>query len=184
MSEAKASKTLTVNCESHFWIIKEFVGKMLQKNDGHIVTIASLAGTCGNAGMTDYCASKAAAYGFSESLRIEMRYLKKNIIVTTINPGFINTGMFKGAKESLLWPLLDERAIGRRVVQAIRQNEGEVSIYWLQGILIFLCKCIMNSYFFDMTLYILNGFDTVANKNFVGRQGKNDPLDKCKKISD
>ena len=73
MSETLASKTLVVNGESHFWIIREFLDSMRKRNSGHIVCIASLAGTCGAAGLTDYCASKAFAYGFSESLRIEMK---------------------------------------------------------------------------------------------------------------
>ena len=69
---------------------------MLKRNEGHIVTIASLAGTMGNAGLTDYCASKAAAYGMTESLRIEMKHLNSNINVTCINPCFVNNNMFKG----------------------------------------------------------------------------------------
>ena len=116
MSEAKASKTLTVNLESHFWIVKEFLGKMIKRNEGHIVNVASLAGTCGNAALTDYSASKAGAYGFSESLRIELKHLNTKINVTTINPGFIDTGMFKGVKESFLWPLHNEKFIAKRIV--------------------------------------------------------------------
>ena len=81
--------------------------------------------------MTDYCASKSAAYGFSESLRIEMKHLNKNIRVCTINPGFIDTGMFKGVKESFLWPIFSEKYMASRIIQAIRQGEEEVSIYWL-----------------------------------------------------
>jgi|TARA_B110000285_G_scaffold200627_1_gene234632 short-subunit dehydrogenase len=52
---------------------------MMQKNSGHIVSIASIAGIAGTAGMTDYCASKFAAYGLNEALRVEMKLLKKKI---------------------------------------------------------------------------------------------------------
>ena len=98
MSEMKASKSMVINCESHFWIIKQFLSKMIKRNEGHIVTIASLAATMGNAGMSDYCASKSAAYGFSESLRIEMKHLNAKVKVTCINNCFTNNGMFKGVK--------------------------------------------------------------------------------------
>ena len=67
---------------------------MIERDEGHIVTIASLAGCVGNAGLSDYSASKSAAYGFSESLRIELKHLKSKVVVTTINPGYINSGMF------------------------------------------------------------------------------------------
>ena len=46
---------------------------MIDRNSGHIVTIASMAGHIGTAGLTDYCASKFGAVGFNESLRYEMK---------------------------------------------------------------------------------------------------------------
>jgi all-trans-retinol dehydrogenase (NAD+) len=156
---------------------------MIARNEGHIVTIASLAGTVGNAGLTDYSATKSAAYGFTESLRIEMKHLNTDIKVTCINPCFIRTGMFKGVVEPFLWPVLDEKRVAQRAINAIRQNEGEVSIYWLQGILIWLCKAILNTTIIDYTLAALHGNDSVL-KGFVGRQGPDDPLDRCKKVSD
>ena len=73
------SKTMVINAESHFWLIKDVIGPMMRKNSGHIVSIASIAGIAGTAGMTDYCASKFAAYGLNEALRVEMKLLKKNI---------------------------------------------------------------------------------------------------------
>jgi all-trans-retinol dehydrogenase (NAD+) len=96
MDENLASKTMIVNAESNFWTVREFLPLMLKNNQGHSVNISSVAGKTGCAGMTDYCASKFAAYGFSESLRIEMKILGKNIKCTTICPFFINTGMFSG----------------------------------------------------------------------------------------
>ena len=64
MSEGFAGKTMIINAESHFWLVKEFIDSMMQKNSGHIVSISSIAGLAGTPGMTDYCASKFAAYGF------------------------------------------------------------------------------------------------------------------------
>ena len=72
---------------------------MLEKNHGHVVTIASLAGFFGVCGLCDYCASKAGAVGFDESLYMELGVMKKNGVHTTvICPFFINTGMFDGVK--------------------------------------------------------------------------------------
>lgn len=46
---------------------------MLASNKGHVVTIASIAGLAGVNKLADYCASKFAAVGFDESLRIELK---------------------------------------------------------------------------------------------------------------
>jgi len=98
---------MMVNAEAHFWTVKEFLPSMMERNSGHIVAIASMAGVVGYPGLADYCASKFAAYGFNESLRMEMKLLKKNIPCTTICPAFINTGMFAGVKTTNLLPLLN-----------------------------------------------------------------------------
>ena len=59
---------MVVNAESHFWTTKEFFPSMVERNSGHIVSIASMAGKGGNPCQTDYCASKFAAVGFMEAL--------------------------------------------------------------------------------------------------------------------
>ncbi len=107
MNEVLASKTMIVNAESNIWTAREFLPSMIKKNSGHVVTISSVAGMTGCAGMTDYCASKFAAFGFSESLRIEMKIIGKNVKCTTICPFFINTGMFAGVKPGLVSGFLD-----------------------------------------------------------------------------
>ena len=55
---------------------KAFLPAMLEKNHGHIVTIASSAGLFGVTGLADYCASKFAAVGFDESMRNEISVMK------------------------------------------------------------------------------------------------------------
>lgn len=70
---------------------------MMEKNHGHIVSIASLAGINGMVNCTDYCASKFAAVGFEEALRYELKATGFNRIHSTVVcPYFINTGMFDG----------------------------------------------------------------------------------------
>ena len=69
---------------------------MLERNHGHIVSIASGAGLGAINGLSDYCASKFAAVGFQEALHMELRALKTDIYTTVVCPYFINTGMFDG----------------------------------------------------------------------------------------
>ena len=81
---------------------------MIEKNHGHLVTIASMAGKFGSAGLCDYCASKFAVVGFDESVRNELTSQGKTGVKTTVVcPFYINTGMFHGAQSSLI-PFLDQ----------------------------------------------------------------------------
>lgn len=67
---------------------------MMQRNEGHIVTIASSAGRNGSQYLTDYSSSKFALVGLHESLSLELREQGFHDIQTTcICPNFINTGM-------------------------------------------------------------------------------------------
>lgn len=82
-----------------FQTVKCFVPGMLERNHGHIVNIASAAGISGVNGLADYCASKFAAVGFDESLRMEFLSMEKTGVHTTvICPFYINTGMFEGVQ--------------------------------------------------------------------------------------
>lgn len=80
---------------------------MIEKNHGHLVTVASMAGKFGAAGLCDYCASKFAVVGFDESVRNELNRLGKTGVKTTVVcPYYINTGMFDGVKsESVIFQI-------------------------------------------------------------------------------
>merc|ERR1712156_863522 len=113
---------------------------MLNKDKGHIVTIASVAGYAGVSGLADYCASKFGAVGFDESIRMELRHLKSKVKTTCINPFYINTGMFDGVKSKfpIILPILGESYTSNRIVTAILQEEKTVMIPWLINTLLVL----------------------------------------------
>lgn len=72
---------------------------MMEKNHGHIITIASSAGLFGVASLVDYCASKFGAVGIHESLTSELSIMGLDGVHTTVVcPFYINTGMFDGVK--------------------------------------------------------------------------------------
>ncbi|KAL0275365.1 UNVERIFIED_CONTAM: hypothetical protein PYX00_003229 [Menopon gallinae] len=130
--DALIEKTFDVNVISHFWTVKAFLPDMIDSRRGHIVTIASLAGTVGMTKLVDYCASKYAAIGFDESLRIELEcYGHHNIHTTVICPYFIkSTGMFDGVHTRFI-PILEAPYVADRIVQAVVTNEKQV---YLPGI--------------------------------------------------
>jgi len=74
-----------------------FLPKMIDRGGGgHVVNISSAAGFMGLAGMSLYCTTKFAVFGFSESLREELR--PHRIGVTVVCPGFIDTRIAKGGR--------------------------------------------------------------------------------------
>ena len=97
---------------------------MIERNRGHIVTIASAAGLIGVPRLTDYCATKFAAVGLDESLRVELKQRGSAIRTTVVCPYYIDTGMFEGVKTrfSFLLPILKEQKVVDKILRAI---EGE-----------------------------------------------------------
>jgi all-trans-retinol dehydrogenase (NAD+) len=123
-SDEQIVKTMNVNVFPLFWTAKAFLPAMLGRNSGHIVTIASAAGIIGTRGLADYCASKFAAFGFDESLRMELKRAKSAVKTTVVCPFFIDTGMFAGVKTRfpLLLPILKPSYAAARIVKAVLKN--------------------------------------------------------------
>ncbi|XP_055295475.1 short-chain dehydrogenase/reductase family 16C member 6 [Sitodiplosis mosellana] len=116
-------RSFNVNVLAHFWTTKTFLPAMLEKDHGHIVTIASLAGHVGIAKLIDYCSSKFAAVGFDEALRLELELLGSQVQTTCICPFFIqSTGMFDDVNSRWV-PTLTSDDVADRVVSAIQRKE-------------------------------------------------------------
>jgi all-trans-retinol dehydrogenase (NAD+) len=79
--------------------------------------------------MSDYCASKFADVGFSESLRLEMlKYGYTGVKITCVCPYVIETGMFKGFKPFIFNRPLDPQYVADTVVGAVRKNRAWVML--------------------------------------------------------
>lgn len=130
-------RTFDVNIIAHFWTVKAFLPKMMEKNHGHIVTIASLAGHVGIGKLVDYCSSKHAAVGFDEALRIELESLGVNGVKTTvICPYFIQaTGMFHNVNSRFM-PTLKSNDVADRVIEGLLHEEIMVLIPGISKVLI------------------------------------------------
>lgn len=126
-------RTFNVNTLALFWTTRAFLPGMLERGQGHIVTIASAGGLVGTARLTDYCASKFAAVGFDESLRLELRRERHTEIHTTVVcPYYSTTGMFAGVKTRFPWllPILPPETVTRRIVRAIEINQARLIMPW------------------------------------------------------
>ncbi len=115
--------TLAVNSLGMMYVARAFLPAMIEKGFGRIINIASAAGLTPNPGMTVYAASKWAAVGWSDSLRIELEQNHENIKVLTVMPSYINTGMFDGVKAPLLIPLLDPEKISSKIMNSVEKEK-------------------------------------------------------------
>lgn len=87
-----------VNVLAQFWILQEFLPKMIEMKKGHVVTVCSFAGLKATPCMVPYNGSKAAVHGYVESLKLELRHHedKPDIKFTTVFPSAVNTRLLKG----------------------------------------------------------------------------------------
>ena len=126
-------RTFRVNTLALFWTTKAFLPAMIARGSGHIVTVASAAGLIGSPRETDYAASKFAAVGFNEALRLELKRSAPGVKTTVVRPFYIDTGMFEGVKTRfpLLLPILKESAVTERILRAVQHDTARVDMPWM-----------------------------------------------------
>lgn len=160
-------KTMEINANAPMYLAQEFLKDMIDQNSGHICNIASSGGIVSNPKMSVYAASKWSLIGWSDSLRIEMKQLKKDINITTIMPYYINTGMFDGVKSKI--PILKPEAASLTIIKAIEQNKKMVTIPGYIYRVTRLGQAIMSVNTFDwFTGSVLGIYKTM--EHFTGRQ--------------
>ncbi len=117
-------RTMRINSEAMMYICRAFLPGMMEKGAGRIVNMASAAGLLSNPKMSVYCASKWAVNGWSDSLRLELEEKGyDNICVTTVTPGYVNTGMFEGVKAPLMTPILEPGPFVQKVWGSMKKGK-------------------------------------------------------------
>jgi all-trans-retinol dehydrogenase (NAD+) len=124
---------------------------MIERGRGHIVTIASAGGFIGTPRLSAYAASKFAAVGFDEALRMEMKASGHPIRTTIVCPYYIDTGMFEGVRSRFpLLPILGTDRVADRVMNAVARGKRRL----LMPLLVYLI--------FPLRLLPVGLFDLVA----------------------
>jgi len=118
--------TIQINSVGSMWVVQIFLNAMIERGSGHIVNLASASGYIGNPRMSVYAASKWAVIGWSESLRIEMEKLGTGILVTTVIPSYIKTGMFEGVKPPFMVPLLETDQMVKLMIRGISKQKHTI----------------------------------------------------------
>ena len=100
ISEEDFDKVIQVNLKSVFNLTKAVQRTMLKQRHGSIINMSSVVGVKGNAGQSNYAASKAGIIGFSKSVALELG--SRNIRCNVIAPGFIETEMTAKLSEEVV----------------------------------------------------------------------------------
>jgi all-trans-retinol dehydrogenase (NAD+) len=108
-------RTYKVNVLSLYWMTQAFLPSMVQANRGCVVTISSASGLLGVAKLTDYAASKFAAFGFMESLRSELRMKRSSVNTLTVCPHYPR-----------LLPILEETKVAAKILASVEKGKAQL----------------------------------------------------------
>ncbi len=121
---------MSTNFLGMMYCTKTFLPQLLKQGSGHIVNVASVAGSIGIPGMAAYCASKFAMLGFSESLFHELK--GTGVGVTVVSPIMVRTNFFKhesfGNMPRYSATSLDPKTVANAVVRAASSPRLEIVV--------------------------------------------------------
>ncbi len=111
MTPQQWQQVIDANLTSMFNMTRNVLPIMLEQSYGRIISISSINGRKGQFGQCNYAATKAALYGFSKSLALEVA--SKGITVNTVSPGYTKTAMLDNVKEDILKEIIANIPVGR-----------------------------------------------------------------------
>lgn len=111
MSPQQWHEVLDANLTSVFNMTRNVIPHMLDQHYGRIISISSINGRKGQFGQCNYASTKAALFGFTKSLALEVA--EKGITVNTVSPGYIETPMTAHLKKETLDTIIAHIPVGR-----------------------------------------------------------------------
>ncbi|KAH1009096.1 hypothetical protein HUJ04_001511 [Dendroctonus ponderosae] len=128
-TEQEIRRIMDINVMGNFWTLQAFLPKMKENNNGHIVSLSSMAGYVGLINLVPYNASKFAVRGLMEGLYEEFRrHPNNNVNFTTVYPFMTDTGLCKNydITYELLFPLLKPAFVADAIFEAQSTNRRNV----------------------------------------------------------
>jgi 3-oxoacyl-[acyl-carrier protein] reductase len=114
MSDEQWNSVIETNLTSLYRVTKSVVKDMMKARTGRIVNIGSIVGQMGNAGQSNYSATKSGLLGFTKSLARELS--SRNINVNSVSPGFIDTDMTKALSDDQIEALTKNIPLGKNCI--------------------------------------------------------------------
>ncbi len=124
LSIEQIKKTIDVDLFGVVYMTKIFLTDFLEKEEGHIVNIASAAGLLGVPKLVPYCTAKFGVVGFSEALRLEFEHMGySKIKVSTVCPSYVSTGMFDGVTPPKLTKFIKPTTMAHIIIDGIKEDK-------------------------------------------------------------
>ena len=132
MKKEDFQSVIDINLTGTFNVTRNVIPYMIKQKSGRIISLSSVVGVAGNAGQTNYSASKAGIIGFTKSLAKEVA--SRNILVNAVAPGFIDTDMTKVLSDSVKEGIhsqipLKRMGLPREVAKVVKFLSSEDSSY-------------------------------------------------------
>jgi short-subunit dehydrogenase len=124
--DASAHRQMDINVHGVIYGCKVALGKMLPRNRGHIVNVASQAGKFGIPGIATYVATKHAVVGLSEALRGELKHMDAAIDVSVVMPNIVGTELGSGLGESRAAKTLTPEQVADSTLEALQTGRFDV----------------------------------------------------------
>src|SRR3954447_24973341 len=124
--DASAHRQVDINVHGVIHGCKVALGKMVPRNRGHIVNVASQAGKFGVPGIATYVATKHAVVGLSEALRGELRNMEAAIDISVVMPNIVGTELTTGVGTSRAGKVLTPEEVAEATLEALQFGRFDV----------------------------------------------------------
>jgi short-subunit dehydrogenase len=125
-SDATAQRMIDINLHGVIWGMKIALPRMVARNRGHVVNVASQAGRYGLPGGATYAATKHGVIGLSEAVRGELRQEGADVDVSYVLPYAVNTELGLGLEEARGFKKLEPQDVAEAIVEGLRNREVEI----------------------------------------------------------
>jgi short-subunit dehydrogenase len=124
--DASAHRQVDINVHGVIYGCKVALSRMLPRNRGHIVNVASQAGKFGIPGIATYVATKHAVVGLSEALRGELKHMNADIDVSVVMPNIVGTELGSGLGQSRAAKILTPQQVADATLEALQTGRFDV----------------------------------------------------------